>query len=510
MKIKRLIAVLLVAVMVFAVAAVPTSAAPVFPTLTATKNLKGRNSLASLENGEKYLKAYDRMMIALNGCKTSVNLSGLEIPLYDAQVVADACKLDGVHLTWWNGKVFHMTGTGEYADNVRFIYYSSMASTRVEMCGAIGRVANQFLVGITDNMSEYDRERLIHDRLVSKIQYDNTTENCDSVYGALIEGKANCVGYSYAFKYLANLAGLECEVVTGAAGGVGHMWNIITVSGDKYYCDVTWDDPIENDSAGNIIDSHGPLHPASYAYFNITTEQLKKTHTFECEEDFPVVTANKENFYVKNGGYLTELNNDQIAELVAKNYGYAELFLSTKEIEDGFFDYLNENIMDIAQRTGLSGQLSAGVYQIGNEGVLTIMPPDTIALRGIVFGNDNDTYRITVTDSDGFVIKDIVTNGQYSFTGVPNGTNTFKVESSSGIYIEKEIVVGAESVESLDVFVPGFGDVNGDGSFSLADFLRLKLVIAGKVTEYNGSAYGINSSNIADKLVEMKKQLMMM
>ena len=53
-----------------------------------------------------------------------------------------------------------------------------------------------------------------------------------------------CEGYSKAFKYLCDQAGLECYTVTGTmtggtGGGGAHMWNIVRVNGENLLVDVT-------------------------------------------------------------------------------------------------------------------------------------------------------------------------------------------------------------------------------------------------------------------------------
>ena len=99
--------------------------------------------------------------------------------------------------------------------------------------------------------SDYKKIKYIHDYLIDNIEYDSTYNgnNSYNIYGALVKKKCVCEGYAKAFKYLANCAGLECELVQGtgynSSGNIeNHEWNCIKLNGIWYYVDCTWDDPI--------------------------------------------------------------------------------------------------------------------------------------------------------------------------------------------------------------------------------------------------------------------------
>ncbi|MQN01242.1 MAG: hypothetical protein DUD27_03540 [Lachnospiraceae bacterium] len=57
-----------------------------------------------------------------------------------------------------------------------------------------------------------------------------------------------CEGYTKAFQYLMDNttkftnAGIVSKIVTSNAGGIGHMWNVVTIGGKNYIVDVTWYD----------------------------------------------------------------------------------------------------------------------------------------------------------------------------------------------------------------------------------------------------------------------------
>ena len=97
----------------------------------------------------------------------------------------------------------------------------------------------------------------IHDYLAGSMKYDKDAEKAPSkngtlksaldVYGALIEGKAICEGYTKAFQYLCYLVGINSNQVVGKK----HMWNVVKIGGEWYQVDLTWDDTIAKKNRRN-------------------------------------------------------------------------------------------------------------------------------------------------------------------------------------------------------------------------------------------------------------------
>ncbi len=71
-------------------------------------------------------------------------------------------------------------------------------------------------------------------------------ETAYTAYGALVEGKAVCQGYSALFYAMCRYVGLPVLIVTGQAlgdqGYENHAWNMIQLGGLWYQVDATWDE----------------------------------------------------------------------------------------------------------------------------------------------------------------------------------------------------------------------------------------------------------------------------
>ncbi len=99
--------------------------------------------------------------------------------------------------------------------------------------------------------SRYKEVKYIHDYLVDHISYDQSSGiNSGNLYGALIEGKAVCEGYSKALQYILNLVHIPNIIVYGSGtNNLGesefHSWNYVQMENGLWYAvDATWDDPI--------------------------------------------------------------------------------------------------------------------------------------------------------------------------------------------------------------------------------------------------------------------------
>lgn len=123
--------------------------------------------------------------------------------------------------------------------------------------------AEKIMELLTDDMTETQKEIIIHDELAKRCRYDDDavagsdddfahnvrTTHCSDAYGAIVEGKAVCEGYARAFRYLCNRSGIKCELVSGkSSNNVGHMWNIVNVDGAWHQVDVTYDSPPDGES----------------------------------------------------------------------------------------------------------------------------------------------------------------------------------------------------------------------------------------------------------------------
>ena len=215
---------------------------------------------------------------------------------FDIREVVNAFVMDNPEIFW----IENLFGYA-YSDQDTIVEFYSVLSA--QECEAKIRQLSQkvtdILSTVDENMTEYQKEKQIHDALLRNCTYKTgVSSSADgwqyfTVYGALAEGEAVCEGYAKAMQMLLSASGIPCGMIRGDAEGVAHIWNVIELGGEWYHTDPTWDD---NDSEGNI----------SYEYFNLTTEAITKNHTI-CDDVQTLLSQQKSteidplvkyNFYV--------------------------------------------------------------------------------------------------------------------------------------------------------------------------------------------------------------------
>jgi transglutaminase/protease-like cytokinesis protein 3 len=160
------------------------------------------------------------------------------------------------------------------------VMHESMLDTQRRKVLVQERAAEIVNRQVVSGMSELERELVLYDHLVDNTRYDlqNYWTNAipsgsASVYGVLINGIGVCDGYAKAFEYLMHQVGIECMYVLGDE--MYHAWNIVGIDGRYYHVDVTWAVPGKR-----------------YAFFNLTDEQMARTHSWD-RDDYPVCVGSK-------------------------------------------------------------------------------------------------------------------------------------------------------------------------------------------------------------------------
>jgi len=145
-----------------------------------------------------------------------------------------------------------------------------------------------------DFESELEKARAIYTFIALNIEYNRRAERFIFKYKnrnkqrrklrkrkeyiaryTLKQGIAVCEGYSILFKHLADIMGLECQIVTGRSKGnktdlgklpsINHSWNEIKIDGKWYLIDVTWGSGFVNNNK----------YTPSYNDFYFQTDPIK-------------------------------------------------------------------------------------------------------------------------------------------------------------------------------------------------------------------------------------------
>ncbi len=293
--------------------------------------------------GENEKKAYITMYSSFMNFDDSFVM---EISHSKAKEVFTAVLYDNPHIFWVDNEYV-------YVENNNSIEFTPSYRHTPEQAREISEQLDSKIEGITSSVnalsSEYEKELYIHNYVCENTIYDENSEDGDSAYEALLEGKAICEGYSRAIQILLDAVDIDNYLIVGNGTTDGktepHMWNVVSIDGESYHLDSTWNDTCVEDMV-------------AYFYFNVTDEYIKRDHSdFEpvnnfCFSDsanyFVIEKANVDSY----SRFGTHINRS--AETLKEGQNYVEFFFvnptdyqkAIKDIENdnGFFNYVSSAV----------------------------------------------------------------------------------------------------------------------------------------------------------------------
>ena len=191
---------------------------------------------------------------------------------FDIREVINAYTYDNPHIFWLENLFGYA-----YADDDTIVeFYSVLSADECEDCIRLfNKKIDEMMSSLDSGLSEYEREKMLHDKLLSGCRYKTGVESSKdgwqyfSAYGALVTGEAVCEGYAKSMQILLSKAGIPCLTLRGESNGVSHMWNVVELNNEWYHLDPTWDG---NDSDGIV-----------YEYFNLDSENISRTHKINAD-----------------------------------------------------------------------------------------------------------------------------------------------------------------------------------------------------------------------------------
>lgn len=183
---------------------------------------------------------------------------------------------NGYRYTTMGGQVISMT-----------MVYSRTKSQADQIAPLFEQAAQEILDDALATDDLFERVKIIHDAIVDRTEYTTSGSSYISeADGPLVYGKALCEGYSKAFMYLCQRAGIQCICIAGYGNSESHMWNMLQLDGEWYHMDVTWDDN------------------NTYDYFCIPTKKITIDH--KVSNPFPIPEATATDYSYTSAMGITE------------------------------------------------------------------------------------------------------------------------------------------------------------------------------------------------------------
>lgn len=164
-----------------------------------------------------------------------------------------------------------------YSDNGKFSLIIEHIYTKEEISTINYIVDNKLKEIITDNMTNEEKIKQVHDYIIDNTTYDTLKTNninddtykSNTAYGVLVQGYGICSGYSDTISIFLNKLNIENYKISNNT----HIWNLVYLNGVWSHLDATWDDPISKYNENRDT------------YFLISYDKLMSlndnTHTFD-------------------------------------------------------------------------------------------------------------------------------------------------------------------------------------------------------------------------------------
>lgn len=203
---------------------------------------------------------------------------------------------------------------------------------------------SEILSGVPVGTDEYEKVKYVYEYIIENTEYNVAAENNQNICSVFLNNQSVCQGYAKATQYLLQRAGIKATLVVGfVEGGEGHAWNLVFADGDYYYIDTTWGDASYRMTTEETFEVNN-LPVINYDYLCVTTEQLCKTHRIQNVVPMPECSAVKDNYYVREGAYFVEVDEEQLEKVFEKSYAdqkdYITLQCADFECYQSMFDAL--------------------------------------------------------------------------------------------------------------------------------------------------------------------------
>ena len=182
-----------------------------------------------------------------------------------------------------------------------FSYAKKDRDNPATLPGKLKAIGEKFLA---QNLStQYEKALWLHDWIIYNADYDEGM-TIHHPEGVLLQGSGVCESYALAYQMLLQEVGIKSIYITGYSRGQLHAWNIVSLDGEWYHIDPTWDDPI---GGGN----------ENHDYFGMTDTLMMRDHDWSYSNFvFPACTSLEFNFNLRNG-YRSFEDADGLAKVLS-------------------------------------------------------------------------------------------------------------------------------------------------------------------------------------------------
>ncbi len=248
---------------------------------------------------------------------------GANVPTTDFQELETAYQAllaDHGGIFWVGGYTCEKHYRGEELRSLTFYPdYTFSPEERANLQQQVDEAVNDWLSGIPPEASDYEKTKAVYERLVSRVKYRLDSPQNQNILSVFLYGESVCTGFAGAAQYLLEQLSVPCMIVYGSSLGEPHAWNLVWLEQSGYYLDAAWGRTLSEAAGG-----------CSYAYLNLNDRDLENTHRAEMLFELPECTSVEDSYYVREGWYYSEFEEERLGEALAESFRAGERTAAVK------------------------------------------------------------------------------------------------------------------------------------------------------------------------------------
>lgn len=314
---------------------------------------EGRYAYDNLE--DVYKTVYVELLLILENLEKDIVISDRNPDEID--VLFQCVMNDHPEIFYVRGYSYTKHTVGGEIQRISFSGTYTMDREQVEENSQrIASYAAACFADLPQDADEYEKVKHVYEYIINHTEYNLEARENQNICSVCIYKESVCQGYAKTMQYLLQELGVFATLVTGTVNtsGEGHAWNLVNINNTYYYVDATWGDAsyVLNGEQGNGNNINLPS--INYDYLCVTTEQLQETHVIKNVVPMPRCISQADNYYVREGLYLTSVDHWEIQDIFDRAYEEGKAYVTMKFIdaqvyeravtylleEQGVFDYM--------------------------------------------------------------------------------------------------------------------------------------------------------------------------
>ena len=290
--------------------------------------------------GEGSKQIYNTLYNAMVNYSSNVALTTMDTDTIDDMFYAvlsdhpEIFYVDGYKITQFTrgGKVQRLAFSAQYS-------YSE--SERDSIWSQLDATINNWIAG-AKGLSDYEKVKYMYEYIDKNVVYDMASSDNQNIISVFLNGRSVCQGYAKAFQICMNRLGVPCTLATGFVyNGEGHAWNYVYADGAWYITDATWGDAPGSFTEGNFFGDE-----IAYNFLLVSDADVAGTHILDMPYGMPQCASVDDNYYVREGKYLTSYNGEQISAIVNAAYSEGKSLVSFKASDSGVYSEIKRELID--------------------------------------------------------------------------------------------------------------------------------------------------------------------